>query len=200
MRLLKSITLVTLAFSISACEDEPLPSESVASTGSTVASEHSIQQSQAGDDVVEVGVIFDGVPPVSQAEESLLKGYGGEITHRYQVIRAVTIRVPETALDDIRANPLVKAAGKPGPVFISQGDVKGWERLDPEDGHGFDDPAVMPLYGSRTVFGGTGIDCDNADLNCAGGKSFAPDGSPFDEDGAPGNGHETGVASILRRA
>lgn len=76
-------------------------------------------------------------------------------------------------------------------------DVKGWERLAPPYGNNLSAATVPTWGGAKTVVAGTGIDCANPDLNCAGGRSFASDGAPWDQDGASPDGHETGVASII---
>lgn len=191
-----SLTVLAVGFLSQACDSTVEPVDDASFVAVTPVLDAS-QRSGA----VTAGVIFRRGPSESKslqpADEELLTSSGAEIEYRFKGFRGVLVRVPAQALAGLRESSRVAHVGVPDNNLIPDSDTKGWERLAAPYGNNLDAGSVPTWGGARTVVAGTGIDCDNPDLNCAGGMSFASDGAPWNEDGFVPNGHETGVASII---
>jgi subtilisin len=135
------------------------------------------------------------------AEEATIRGAGGEITHRYSIVRGVAARVPEAAIAALQQNPQVASVEPDLQVFA----------LDAYDTELEGTWGVKHVGGGLSATGGAGIhvavidsgvDCSHAELTrngatiCDAGWNFVNSGSNAFDD----NGHGTHVSGTIAAA
>ena len=128
------------------------------------------------------------------AEQTLVRGVGGQIRHTYHLVPAIAANIPQQAISALLANPRVTAVEPDGQVFA----------LDPE----LDSTWGVKRIGAGDVVHNTGvtgagvlvavidsgIDYYHPDLadNYAGGHDFVNNTDPMDD-----NNHGTHVAGTI---
>jgi len=144
---------------------------------------------------VEVLIGFRGLP--GPAEETLVRGVGGQVRHSYHLVSAIAATVPLAALDHLRRNPnvtVVEADGEVQAIDIELDNAWGVKRI----GSGFVHDSGNRGDGVKVAIVDTGIDYTHPDLdgNYVGGFDFVnADGDPMDD-----HGHGTHVAGTVAAA
>jgi subtilisin family serine protease len=134
-------------------------------------------------------------------EEAIVRGAGGEITHRYSIVQGMSVTLPEGAIAALQRNPRVMSVEPDLQVFA----------LDAYDDELNGTWGVNRVGGGLSATGGagihvavidTGIDCSHPELMrngvtiCDAGWDFVNNGSVAFDD----NGHGTHVSGTIAAA
>jgi subtilisin family serine protease len=133
---------------------------------------------------------FRGAPDAAAA--ALIRGAGGEMRQRYRYIPAVSARLPDAAVNALRANPRVAYVDENiTMVPLGTKQIVDWGVSKIES------PGAWALgfrgQGIKVGIFDSGIDVDHPDLTVAGGIDLVGDGNGLDDC----NGHGTHVAGIV---
>jgi subtilisin family serine protease len=135
------------------------------------------------------------------AEDAVVRGAGGQITHRYSIVRGVAATLPEAAIAALQRNPNVTSVEPDLQVFA----------LDAYDTELDGTWGVKRVGGGLSATGGagihvavidTGVDCNHPELTrsgatiCDAGWDFVNGGSVAFDD----NGHGTHVSGTIAAA
>ena len=140
---------------------------------------------------VDVLISFRSMP--GPAEDALVRAGGGEVKHRYHLVRVIAATLPVQAVSALRANPHVAAIEPDGRVVAIDAELDnawGVKRIGAGVVH-----STLRGDSVRVAVLDTGIDYDHPDLaaNYAGGYDFVNnDDDPFDD-----NRHGTHVAGTV---
>ena len=127
--------------------------------------------------------------PTGASDESLIRGRGGILEHRFHHIPVISAEVPERMLPILRAQKGVEYVELDSEVqALEQTLPWGVDRIDAEKVHPYDQGS-----GVKVAIIDTGIDLEHEDLHVAGNVTFVSGTSNGDDD----NGHGTHVAGIV---
>ena len=150
---------------------------------------------QAADDRVNVFIRFKSTP--GAADETLVRGAGGRIRHRYHLVPAVAVNISRRAVSALLANPRVASVEPDVKIFALDAELYnawGVKRI----GAGSVHASGVRGAGVKVAVIDTGIDCTHPELvgHCVAGWDFVNnDADPFDD-----NGHGTHVAGTIAAA
>jgi subtilisin len=148
---------------------------------------------------VPVLIGFRNSPGVT--EEAIVRGAGGQVTHRYSIVRGVAATLPEAAIAALQRNPQVTSVEPDLQIFA----------LDAYDTELDGTWGVKRVGGGSSATGGAGIhvavidsgvDCNHPELTrngatiCDAGWDFVNNGSVAFDD----NGHGTHVSGTIAAA
>ncbi len=123
-------------------------------------------------------------------DPALVRGYGGEIVHTYNLIPAVAARLPGAALAALRHNPNVEYVEPDGVCEALETVPWGISRV----GAAYSQLTASAYGGGvKVAILDTGIDLDHPDLSVAGGATFVDGVYSYDDDA----GHGTHVAGTV---
>ena len=147
---------------------------------------------QGAENRVDVLIGFRGAP--SAADEAIVRGAGGRVTRRYQIVTAVAANIPERALAALQAHARIFAVEPDVKVTAVDAELDnswGVKRIGAGTVHDSGNRGA----GVKVAVLDSGIDYNHPDLaaNYAGGWDFVNnDGDPFDD-----NFHGTHVAGTI---
>jgi minor extracellular protease Epr len=131
---------------------------------------------------------FRGAP-----DAALVRNLGGEIIYSYGIIPAVAARLPEAAVTALANNPNIAYVEADG-VCHAMADTLPWgiDRVEA------DHVQAGGNYGTGIMVGiiDTGIDIHHTDLAVAGGVTFVPGTTSWDDDAGHGS-HVAGTVAAL---
>jgi subtilisin len=149
----------------------------------------SIHQAQSRVDVL---IAFRNLP--GAAEEALVRGAGGEVTHTFRIVHAIAARIPEHAAEALRRNPRISVVEPDVRIFAVDAELDnawGVKRIGAGEAH----TGGFRGNGVKVAVIDSGIDYNHPDLaaNYAGGYDFVNnDADPLDD-----NEHGTHVAGTI---
>lgn len=133
---------------------------------------------------------------ISNAHETaILEAYQAAVVTYYKYIPAVTAYLPAGEIQSIKKDPSVRSVNLDDPIK-----PKGKKQNIPSYTWYYNDINIYPSWSKQYTGAGvkiavidSGIDMHHPDLKLAGGISFAPYSSSYDDD----DGHGTHVAGII---
>jgi len=134
-------------------------------------------------------VTIEGHP--GPAEQAVLRA-GGAVDHVYDIISAISVRIPEQALQGFSRNPFVLSIEPDAMVYaldLELDDSWGVKRIGAGTVHDSGNKGA----GVNVAIIDTGIDLDHPDLAVAGNVTFVEGTTDGDDD----NGHGTHCAGIV---
>jgi subtilisin len=149
-------------------------------------------ETQNAEDWIDVIVTFVDKP--GEAESALVRNAGGEIKHRFHLVRAIATRLPAQAAQALLRHPRVRGVEPDGRVFALDAELDeawGVKRIGAGPVH----QAGVRGTGIKVAVLDTGIDFNHPDLaaNYHGGFDFVNnDAVPLDD-----NRHGTHVAGTI---
>lgn len=146
----------------------------------------------AAEDLVLVG--FESPP--GTAEVAAVEALGGEVIHQYEYIPVLAVRIPDSAREELEAEPGVVYVEDDLAIEPHQATERGKQIAD-WGVRRIEAPAAWDLgtrgEGSKVGILDSGIDLDHPDLVVAGGIDLVGDGNGLDDC----QGHGTHVAGIV---
>ena len=154
-----------------------------------------VAAAQAADDRVNVFIRFKSTP--GAADETLVRGAGGRIRHRYHLVPAVAVNISRQAASALLANPRVASVEPDVKIFAVDAELDntwGVKRIGAGSVH------TNGVRGAsvKVAVIDTGIDCAHPELvgHCVPGWDFVNNhANPIDD-----NGHGTHVAGTIAAA
>src|SRR5258706_14779404 len=147
---------------------------------------------QSAGERVNVLISFRAAP--NAADETLVRGAGGEVRHRFHLVRAIAARVPVRALAALQANPRIALVEPDVRIFAVDAELDnswGVKHVNAGTVHDGGNEGA----GVKVGIIDTGIDYNHPDLaaNYVGGWDFVNNNAdPFDD-----NKHGTHVAGTI---
>lgn len=147
--------------------------------------------------LVDVIIGFDSAPGAS--EEALVRGLGGQITHRYSIVPGIAASIPESAIAALRNNPNVAAVDLDGEVQAFDGELDaawGVKHIGSSDVHTAGNTGSGVSIAVIDTGIGNGTTAPHEDLAVVGGVDYV-DGDDVPQDGYGHGTHVAGTACAL---